>query len=240
MLELSHITFTYPGAAGPTLEDLSFKVLEPRTGIIGPNGCGKTTLLHIMVGLLKPEKGQILYKEMPVQTKQDFSKLRREVGFVFQSSNDQLFCPTVIEDVAFGPLNLGYPPEAAVEQARATLKTLGLDGFEDKITHKLSGGEKKLVALATVLAMRPRILLLDEPTNNLDPRTTKRLREILRQLEIQQVIISHDWDFLSHTADDFYLVSQRRMQRCEKDHIHEHRHIHKAGDHPHVHRMENP
>lgn len=237
MLELSKVSYTYPLAQKPTLHNLSFAVQDKHTGIIGPNGCGKTTLLHLMVGLIKPAEGELLFNGEPVTTKLDMYNLRRDVGFLFQSSDDQLFSPTVIEDVAFGPLNLGFKPDEARAIAEKTLKNLGLEGFEDRITHKLSGGEKKLVALATILAMRPKVLLLDEPTNNLDPKTTSRLIEILQNLDLHQVIISHDWDFLSHTTNVLYKIDHGHIHKCEEDHIHIHRHVHTAGDHPHEHNL---
>jgi len=237
MLELSKVSYTYPLAQEPTLHNLSFAVQNKHTGIIGPNGCGKTTLLHLMVGLIKPAEGELLFNGEPVTTKLDMYNLRRDVGFLFQSSDDQLFSPTVIEDVAFGPLNLGFKPDEARAIAEKTLKNLGLEGFEDRITHKLSGGEKKLVALATILAMRPKVLLLDEPTNNLDPKTTSRLIEILQNLDLHQVIISHDWDFLSHTTNVLYKIDHGHIHKCEEDHIHIHRHVHRAGDHPHEHNL---
>jgi cobalt/nickel transport system ATP-binding protein len=235
MIELRDISYTFPQAGSPVLHNLSFTIQDKRIGIIGPNGCGKTTLLHLMVGLLKPGQGELLFNGKPVSTKEDLRALRKEVGFLFQSSDDQLFSPTVIEDVAFGPLNLGFTPQEAKEIAIKTLKELGLAGFEDRITHRLSGGEKKLVALATILAMRPKILLLDEPTNNLDPKTRSHLIEILQGLDLYQVIISHDWDFLSHTTSILYKIDHGHIHRCEEDHVHVHRHIHKAGDHPHHH-----
>jgi cobalt/nickel transport system ATP-binding protein len=237
MLELSKVSYTYPLAQEPTLHNLSFAVQDKHTGIIGPNGCGKTTLLHLMVGLIKPTEGELLFNGEPVTTKLDMYNLRRDVGFLFQSSDDQLFSPTVIEDVAFGPLNLGFKADEARAIAEKTLKNLGLEGFEDRITHKLSGGEKKLVALATILAMRPKVLLLDEPTNNLDPKTTSRLIEILQNLDLHQVIISHDWDFLSHTTNILYKIDHGHIHKCEEDHIHIHRHVHRAGDHPHEHNL---
>jgi len=235
MIELHNISYNYAQSATPVLHNLSFKIEDKRIGIIGANGCGKTTLFQIMVGLLKPDEGELLFDGQPVTTKKELRNLRKEVGFLFQSSDDQLFSPTVIEDVAFGPLNLGFSPKEAREIAVATLKDLGLAGFEDRITHRLSGGEKKLVSLATILAMRPQILLLDEPTNNLDPKTRSRLIEILQGLDLHQIVISHDWDFLSHTTSVLYKVEHGQMYRCEDDHVHVHRHVHKAGDHPHHH-----
>lgn len=235
MIELRNISYTFPQAKSPVLHNLSFAIEDKRNGIIGPNGCGKTTLLHLMVGLLNPDQGELLFDGKTVSTKADLRALRKNVGFLFQSSDDQLFSPTVLEDVAFGPLNLGFSAKEARDIALKTLDELGLSGFEERITHRLSGGEKKLVALATIIAMRPKILLLDEPTNNLDPKTRSHLIEILQGLELYQVIISHDWDFLSHTTSILYKIDHGHIHRCEEDHVHVHRHLHKAGDHPHQH-----
>jgi len=235
MLELKNISYTYPQSSKPILKDLNFAIAEQRTGIIGANGSGKTTFFHLLIGLLNPDKGELLHNGQTVISKDDLRSLREEVGFLFQSSDDQLFSPTVIEDVAFGPLNLGFPPAKARAMAVQTLHDLGLFGFEDRITHRLSGGEKKLVALATILSMQPRVLLLDEPTNNLDPATRSRLIEILKNLDLQLLIISHDWDFLSHTTSILYKIEHGHIHRCEEDHVHVHRHVHKAGDHPHHH-----
>ena len=235
MIELRNVSYSFAQAKSPVLHNLSFAIEDKRIGIIGPNGCGKTTLLHLMVGLLNPDQGELLFDGKTVSNKEDLRALRKEVGFLFQSSDDQLFSPTVVEDVAFVPLNLGFSAKEAKDIAIKTLDELGLSGFEDRITHRLSGGEKKLVALATILAMRPKILLLDEPTNNLDPKTRSHLIEILQGLDLYQVIISHDWDFLSHTTSILYKIDHGHIHRCEEDHVHVHRHLHKAGDHPHQH-----
>jgi cobalt/nickel transport system ATP-binding protein len=235
MIELRDVSYTFAQASAPILHRLSFAVQDKRVGIIGPNGCGKTTLLQLMVGLLTPDKGEVLFHGKPIATKDDLRALRKDVGFLFQNSDDQLFSPTVIEDVAFGPLNLGFSPAEAKEIAVKTLENLGLTGFEDRITHRLSGGEKKLVALATILAMKPKMLLLDEPTNNLDPKTRSHLIDILQGLDLFQIIISHDWDFLSHTTSILYKIDHGHIHRCQDDHVHVHRHVHKAGDHPHHH-----
>lgn len=237
MLKLEKISYAYPQASKPILQNLFFEVTEKRCGIIGPNGCGKTTLFHLLVGLIKPDQGHLFLNDKAVESKEDLRELRKQVGFLFQSSDDQLFSPTVIEDVAFGPLNLGLSREEALQRAEETLVKLGLAGFENRVTHKLSGGEKKLVALATILSMRPRLLLLDEPTNNLDPETTSRLIDILQDLDQHLIIISHDWDFLSHTTSVLFKIEHGHIHRCEEDHIHSHRHIHKAGDHPHQHQV---
>jgi cobalt/nickel transport system ATP-binding protein len=235
LIQLCNISYRYAGASAPVLHHLDLEVSDERIGLIGPNGSGKTTLFQIMVGLLAPESGQVFFAGQEMRCEKDFRVLRRQVGFLFQSADDQLFSPTVLEDVAFGPLNLGYAPEEAKAIALQTLQELGLTGFEDRITHRLSGGEKKLVSLATILSMRPRLLLLDEPTNNLDPATRNRLMEILQDLQQAQIIISHDWDFLARTTSHLYAIEHGHLHRCDHDHLHSHQHMHTYGDHPHQH-----
>jgi cobalt/nickel transport system ATP-binding protein len=203
LIELINITYTYPGAPKPVFQDFNFQLLPGNhMGLIGPNGCGKTTMLHLIMGLLRPQAGSIVIFGEEVKKEQDFVKVRQQVGLLFQNPDDQLFCPTVIEDVAFGPLNLGKPPAEAVLIARETMDRLGLAGFEDRVTYKLSGGEKKLVSLATVLAMQPRLLLLDEPTTGLDEATRHRLIHILQDLDIGYMIVSHEPEFLNHTVKE--------------------------------------
>ncbi len=234
-IELRHIDYRYSGSDTNILNDLHFHINNERIGFIGANGSGKTTLLHIIVGLLSPDRGQLLFQGKEVIVEKDFRELRKKVGFLFQNSDDQLFSPTVLEDVAFGPLNLGLSVNEAKQRGVETLNGLGLYGFEDRITHMLSGGEKKLVALASILAMHPQLLLLDEPTNDLDPETRERLIDILQSLGKPHIIISHDWDFLDKTTDTLYSLEHAQLHRCEKDHIHTHRHIHTYGDQPHHH-----
>jgi cobalt/nickel transport system ATP-binding protein len=201
LIELQNITFTYPGAPQPVFQDFHFQLLPgEHIGLIGPNGSGKTTLLHLIMGLLRPQAGRIVIFGQEVKKEQDFVEVRRKVGMLFQNADDQLFCPTVLEDVAFGPLNLGKTPAEAIGIARETMERLGLHGFEDRVTYKLSGGEKKLVSLATVLAMQPQLLLLDEPTSGLDENTKHRLMHILQDLSIAYMIVSHEQDFLKHTV----------------------------------------
>lgn len=234
-IELQNITFHHRVNKPPLLSNLNMILGKERIGLIGPNGSGKTTLFRIIVGLSCPTSGDMFFKGNKITCKNDFRPLRKETGFLFQHSEDQLFSPTVLEDVAFGPLNLGYSPGEAKDIALKTLKKLDLIDFESRITHKLSGGEKKLVALATTLAMNPSLLLLDEPTNNLDPSTQAHLIKILEELAIPQVIISHDWDFLAETTSKLYTISHGHLHECDKDHIHEHKHFHPYGDHPHQH-----
>ena len=201
LIEMYNITFAYPGASRPVFQDFNFQLLpEQHVGLIGPNGCGKTTLLHLIIGLLKPQAGRIVIFGQEVSNERDFVGVRQKVGLLFQNADDQLFCPTVLEDVAFGPLNQGKPPAEAIRIARETMEKLGLEGFEDRVTYKLSGGEKKLVSLATVLAMQPQLLLLDEPTTGLDESTRHRLVHILQDLDIAYMIVSHERDFLNHTV----------------------------------------
>lgn len=203
LIQLENITYAYPGAPRPVFQDFNFQLLPGNhLGLIGPNGCGKTTLLHLIMGLLRPQAGRIVIFGQEVRKEKDFVQVRQKVGLLFQNPDDQLFCPTILEDVAFGPLNQGKKPAEAVQIARETMERLGLQGFEDRVTYKLSGGEKKLAALAAVLAMQPQLLLLDEPTSGLDEATKHRLIHILQDLDIAYMIVSHEHDFLNHTVKE--------------------------------------
>ncbi len=192
ILQLQEATFAYPG--GPAVLRGLDLTLAPgdRIALHGPNGSGKTTLLHLLVGLVRPQTGTLCHRGRVCRGESDFLPVRREVGLLFQDSEDQLFCPTVREDVAFGPLNLGLPPSEALAVAEATLETLGLAGYGPRITHRLSGGEKRLVGLATLLAMKPRLLLLDEPTAGLDEGAQTRVLELLQSLDTALLVTSHD------------------------------------------------
>ena len=204
LIDLHNVTFTYPAASQPVLEDFDFQLLPGKhLGLVGPNGSGKTTLLHLIMGLLRPQAGRIIILGQEVRQARDFLDVRQKVGLLFQNADDQLFCPTVLEDVAFGPLNQGKTPAEAVDIARKTMASLGLEGFEDRVTYKLSGGEKKLVSLATVLAMQPQLLLLDEPTTGLDTDTKHRLVHLLQDLDIAYMIVSHEDAFLHHTVGEY-------------------------------------
>ena len=235
LLELRDISYSFPEHSSALLNNINFSISTERIGVIGPNGCGKTTLFQIIMGLLKADTGDILLDGTVMENEKDFRRLRRRLGFLFQNSDDQLFSPTVLEDVAFGPLNHGVSPDEAKEISIRTLDHLGLKGFEDRITHKLSGGEKKLVALATILSMEPQLLLLDEPSNNLDPATRERLIKILREQDLAHIIISHDLDFLASTCTQLYTIRDAQLIRCEQKQVHSHEHLHPYGDHPHQH-----
>jgi cobalt/nickel transport system ATP-binding protein len=200
LLELRDARFAYPRRP-PVLRGASL-ALAPgeRLVITGANGAGKSTLLLALVGVLKPQSGRLLAFGTECRTEAELRALRRRVGFVFQDPDDQLFCPTVAEDVAFGPLNLGQSPAQALATVDRVLAELDLTALRDRITHKLSGGEKRLVSIAGVLAMAPEVLLLDEPTNALDEETAARLEAILLRLPQAMIIVSHDAAFRRRIA----------------------------------------
>ncbi|MDL2269499.1 energy-coupling factor ABC transporter ATP-binding protein [Desulfosarcina sp. OttesenSCG-928-G17] len=235
ILQLSDICYRYPG--GPMiLNHLDFHLhAGDRVGLMAPNGSGKTTLFHIIMGLLKPVSGTIEAFGQTLAAEADFVQVRRRIGLLFQDADDQLFSPTVLEDVAFGPLNLGKTREEAISISEKTLSFLGLEGFSDRVTHKLSGGEKRLVALATVLSMEPEVLLLDEPSSGLDTRTRETLIHVLGRLDLSLVIISHEFDFLSRTATQFHTMAEGRIIPDQEIHIHTHTHAHLMGQQPHEH-----
>ncbi|HIW00530.1 MAG TPA: energy-coupling factor ABC transporter ATP-binding protein [Candidatus Desulfovibrio intestinipullorum] len=211
LLALEHITFAYD-AAHPLFQDLNLTLHEgEHMGFFGHNGQGKTSLFRLITGLERPSSGTIAFQGTPVVTEQDFQTLRRRTGFVLQHAEDQLFCPTVLDDVAFGLLNLGLSADEARERSLAQLASLGLAGFEDRLTHRLSGGEKKLVSLAGVLVMEPQLLLFDEPTSTLDPRARERLQDIITDLPQARIIISHDRRFLEATSDRFMTLRDGRI-----------------------------
>lgn len=202
-----------------------------RIGLIGPNGSGKTTLFHIIMGLLKPSAGSIEIFGKPVKNDKDFQEVYRRVGLLFQDADDQLFSPTVLEDVAFGPLNMGKSKQEAVEIARKTLADLGLSGFEDRITHKLSGGEKRLAALATVLAMEPEVLLLDEPSTGLDEKTKEKLIEVLNSLALSYILISHESEFMAKITDVMFMMEKGKIRTDIELHQYVHAHPHTGHNH---------
>lgn len=235
LVAIHNATYTYPGADTPALHHVEFTLDQGRNGLVGPNGSGKTTLVHAIMGLIRLQSGEIRYEGGPVADEKDFMRLRKGVGFVFQNPDDQLFSPTVIEDVAFGPLNLGKSPTEARDIGLATLARLGLDGFADRVTHRLSGGEKRLVALATILAMEPKALILDEPTNDLDPDTRARLVGLLKGLDLPFLVISHDWDFLDMVVDRLFRMQDGHLTEADREALHQHTHLHTGGDVPHRH-----
>jgi cobalt/nickel transport system ATP-binding protein len=211
LIRLSKVDFRYDGQH-LVLSQCDFELYSgQRVAIIGANGSGKTTLLHLIVGLLRPAAGSIEAFGRTRHSEADFREVRRRVGLLFQDPDDQLFCPTVAEDVAFGPLNLGKSRHEVVQIVQQTLAELGLAGYERRVTYKLSGGEKRLVSLATVLAMQPEVLLLDEPTAGLDEQSTENLQRLLAKLPQAMVLVSHQRDFIARTASSVLKLQNGRL-----------------------------
>ncbi|MFH0907628.1 MAG: energy-coupling factor ABC transporter ATP-binding protein [bacterium] len=197
-LDVEHLSYRYADGT-EALRDISFSVAEgERVGIIGPNGAGKSTLLLHLNGLL-PERPagaaavRVLEKAV---AEPNLATIRAELGLLFQDPDDQLFCPTVWEDVAFGPQQLGLTGAALSTRVAQALEQVGLAGFEERLPHHLSRGEKRRVCLAGVLACAARILALDEPTTELDPRGRRELKTLLRNLPVAQIIATHDLELV--------------------------------------------
>jgi len=205
IIKFVDLSFAYP-SRDYVFKKLNFNFFKgERIGLVGLNGSGKTTLFHLIMGLLNPSEGkvEIFGKERKVEN--DFAEVRERIGLLFQDPDDQLFSPTVAEDIAFGPLNLRKNRQETKKILKETLGTLGLSGFEDRITYNLSYGEKRLVSLATVWAMQPEILLLDEPTIWLDEDTIEKIVQILNSNpHLSYIIISHDKKFLKETTNYIY------------------------------------
>ncbi len=236
IINLEGITYTYPGSNSTVINNLDLQFYrKDRIGIMAPNGSGKTTFFHIIMGLIKPDSGKIEIFGKSVKKEKDFLGVRKRIGLLFQDADDQLFSPTVLEDVAFGPLNLGKSKEEALDISRKTLVMLGLEGFEERITFKLSGGEKKLVSLATILAMEPEVLLLDEPTTGLDEKSKDRLIDIIKNLDLAHIVISHGYNFISNVADKIYTMEDGKVLLDDEMHVHVHEHFHTVGRQPHKH-----
>lgn len=234
VIALQDITYAFPDRE-ITLNGLNFHLhATEKLGLFGPNGAGKTTMLHILMGLLQPQKGTVTLFNKTMQDKKSFDEARLRIGFLFQHSDDQLFCPTVLDDVAFGPLNQGLEKDAAKEKAQQALQTVGLQGFEDRVPYRLSGGEKKLVALATILAMDPEVLILDEPTTGLSPEAKDRLIEILQNLDMARLVVSHEPDFLTATTTRLLAMRDGTISTAQLK-PHTHTHVHEEGDIPHQH-----
>jgi cobalt transport protein ATP-binding subunit len=201
-IDVRDLSFRYPDGT-LALRGLSFEVEEGRClGLIGPNGAGKSTLLLHLNGIL-PEKldgKHVAVFGRPVTTAA-VPEIRRDVGLLFQDPDDQLFCPTVFDDVAFGPQQLGLGEEAVCKRVRTALQRVGLEGFEARSPHHLSLGEKRRVCLAGVLACEPRVLALDEPTSDLDPRGKRELKQLLRRLPTTTIIATHDLELVVELCD---------------------------------------
>lgn len=214
-LKIEELSFSYDGERkGQRKEVLSRVSLtagtEEAIGLIGANGAGKSTLLKLLVGLVSGYSGSLLVNGLSL-TKKNLDEIRKSVGYVFQDSDSQLFLNTVYEDVAFGPQNYGYPPQEVEERALAALRSVRMEALKDRQIYRLSGGEKKLAAIATILSMKPRILLLDEPSVGLDPRNRRNLIAILREMKGLKIIASHDLDMVWDICERTVLVYQGRV-----------------------------
>lgn len=196
ILKIDQLTFGFPDRR-VLFADMNM-TLQPgeRVGLVGANGAGKTTLFNILMGFRHPQAGKISWFNRHSSTEKDFLPVRKRVGFLFQNADDQLFCATVGEDIAFGPFNLGHTRDEVTAIVTSTLDALGLSSYENRITYHLSEGEKRLVSLAAVLAMKPEVLLLDEPTNGLDDKARDRILHHLQSLPQAMLIASHDRPFL--------------------------------------------
>lgn len=190
-IKFDHVSFSYPGGKN-VLSDISFRINHgEHVALLGLNGSGKSTLLLHINGLLTPKTGKVVIGDIPV-VKKTMRLIRQTVGMVFQNPDDMLFMPTIGEDVAFGPRNMHLPEEEVERRVKKALEAVGLDGFADRPSFSLSGGERRAAAIAAVLAMEPSILVLDEPSANLDAKARRRLIDILKQFRHTILLATHD------------------------------------------------
>lgn len=204
IITIRQLCFSYPDHPN-VLQSLSLQIhTGDRLGIVGNNGCGKTTLFLLICGVLTPTAGEIQVLGVPVQPGQ----FRSEVGLVFQNPDDQLFSASVWEDVAFAPQNLGLPPEEVEQRVSRALALTGTEALAQRPPHHLSGGEKRMVAIAGILAMQPQVIIYDEPSANLDLRTRRRLIRFLQQSPDTLLISSHDLEFVLEVCNRVVLMDQ--------------------------------
>lgn len=210
LMEVRRLSYIQPGGI-KALDDVSFRLhTQENLTLLGPNGSGKTTLLLHLNGTLRGT-GQILLEELEVNSK-NLAEIRRSVGIVFQDSDEQLFMPTVLEDVMFGPLNLGLSGAQAELEARSALENVGITSeLFERPPFQLSQGEKRRVALAGVLAMKPKLLLLDEPTTSLDPPGQKLLVSLLKTLPQSKIIATHDVHFAAQLSNRAIFLERGRL-----------------------------
>lgn len=205
-LEIKHLTFSY-NQRNEILKDINIQAGENENiGLIGANGVGKSTLLKLLVGLQTDYQGDILLNGRSVK-EEGPSEIRRQTGYVFQDSDSQLFMSTVYEDVAFAPRNYGYSEEEVKIRSMEALKKVDMEEQKDAQIYRMSGGQKKLVSIATILSMDPHIILLDEPSVALDPKNRRNLIHILKELNGLKIIASHDLDFIYDTCERTLLMA---------------------------------
>ncbi len=209
-IEVTNLHYAYPDGT-QALNGVDFLIGHGESvAIVGPNGAGKSTLLAHIVGLHHPRSGRVVVGDTPV-TSETLADVRRSVGMVFQDPDDQLFMPTVAEDVAFGPMNLNLPPDVIDGRVADALERVGASALADRPPYRLSGGEKRAVAIATVLAMSPSVLVLDEPSSNLDPRARRRLIELLRSFEHTKLIATHDLDLALDVCERTIVIHEGQV-----------------------------
>ncbi len=210
IIEFKGACFVYPDGT-EALKDISFRITHGESvGIVGPNGAGKTTLIMLMNGLVLATSGEVMVGEVPV-TKKTLSQIRQKVGVVMQNPDDQLFMPTVEEDVSFGPVNMGLPEESVKQRVDEALRKVGCLHLKERPPHRLSGGQKKAVAIAGVLAMKPDILVMDEPSAGLDPRARRSLIELLKTFHHSKIIASHDLDLVLELCPRCIVLNNGRV-----------------------------
>jgi cobalt/nickel transport system ATP-binding protein len=215
ILEARNVRYSY--SDGPeALRGLSTAIEEgKKIALVGPNGAGKSTLMLMFNGILRPTSGEVYFGGQPMKyDSPSLRNVRRKVGLVFQNPDDQLFAPTVYQDVAFGPVNLGYPKDKVEKYVNYALSYVGLSGFESRPPHHLSGGEKKRVAIAGVLAMEPEVMILDEPTSNLDPAGSEEIMEMLDELNSSgktMIISTHDVELAYRWSDQILLMEDGKL-----------------------------
>ena len=209
-LRVRDLAYTYPDGQ-PALSGVDLVVSDgERVAILGPNGAGKSTLVLHLNGILRPDRGTVEVRGLPV-IKDNYAEIRRRVGIVFQDPDDQLFMPTVRQDVAFGPANLGLRGAELDARVEAALAAVGMGAVADRRPHHLSFGQKRRVAVATVLAMQPDILVLDEPSSNLDPASRRELAEILLSLDVTILMVTHDLPYAAALCDRSVILDAGRI-----------------------------
>jgi cobalt/nickel transport system ATP-binding protein len=210
IVDFSKVSFSYPDGT-MALRDITFRITHGEAvGIVGANGAGKSTILMQMNGFLLPSSGLITIGDHQL-TKNTRQEIRKKVGVVFQDPDDQLFMPTVFEDIAFGPINLGLKPEVVEKRVQEAMEIAGCRLLRDKPPHHLSGGQKSAVAIASVLAMHPDILVMDEPASNLDPKSRRGLINMLRTFTHTKIVASHDLDLILDVCERCLVVREGRV-----------------------------
>ena len=208
MLEFKNVSFSY--GDHPVLDNLSFKINDGEAvGLIGANGAGKSTIMKLVLVLLAGE-GEICLDNIPV-CKKNLAEIRKKIGFVLQDSDNQMFMPTVYEDMIFGPMNYGMSREEADGRVDEVLASLNLTELKHRSNHKISGGEKRMAAIATILAMQPEVILMDEPSTALDPVNRRTVINTVNSLKQTKLIASHDLDMILDTCDRVILLSRGKI-----------------------------